>query len=118
MKVKELIELLNARDQEAEVYILTKDGREQIGRLTSGKYFNTIDLSTKVTLTIDQAEQSLYQLATYDQLTQEAEQDIARVLGEERIAIIKSEIKAFQDEMLKARTQISTEELFEEELTE
>jgi outer membrane protein assembly factor BamA len=114
MKVKELIALLNTRDENSEVYILTKDGREQVGRITSGKFFNTIDLATKVNLTVDQAEQSLYQLATYDQLTAEAEEDISVVIGKERVNAIKAEIKAFQEEMIKARTQISTESLFDE----
>jgi len=114
MKVKDLVALLNTRDQESDVYILTKDGREQVGRLTSGKFFNTVDLATKVTLTVDQAEQSLYQLATYDQLTAEAEEDISTVIGKERVDTIKAEIKAFQEEMAKARTQISTENIFDE----
>ena len=118
MKVKDLVALLNTRDQESDVYILTKDGREQVGRLTSGKFFNTVDLATKVNLTVDQAEQSLYQLATYDQLTAEAEEDISTVIGKERVDTIKAEIKAFQEEMAKARTQINTEDMFGEEALE
>jgi anti-sigma28 factor (negative regulator of flagellin synthesis) len=115
MKVKDLIALLNTRDQDSDVYILTKDGREQVGRITSGKFFNTIDLATKVNLTVDQAEQSLYQLATYDQLTSETEEDISAVIGKERVEAIKTEIKAFQEEMRKARTQMDSQDIFSEE---
>jgi hypothetical protein len=118
MKVKDLVALLSTRDQEADLYVLTKDGREQVGRVVSGKFFNTLDISTKVQLTVDQAEQSLYQLATYDQLTTEIEEDIARTIGQDRIDVIKAEIKTFQEEMIKARSQVSSESFFQEDNVE
>jgi hypothetical protein len=115
MKIKELIELLQKKDENATVYVATKDGYEQLGRVIDGKYFNTIAIATKVNLTIDQAEQMLYQLASYDNLTEENTQDIARILGENRVEEILSEIKHYQEQMQQVRTQISEEAVFGEE---
>lgn len=108
MKIKELIALLQARDENSTVYIATKDGYEQLGRVTDGKYFNTLALATKVNLTIDQAETMLYQLASYDNLTEENTSDIVRILGQDRVDEIISEIKHYQEEMQKVRTQVDT----------
>jgi GTP1/Obg family GTP-binding protein len=107
MKIKELIELLQKKDENATVYVATKDGYEQLGRVVDGKYFNTIAIATKVNLTIDQAEQMLYQLASYDNLTEENTQDIARILGQDRVEEILSEIKHYQEQMQQVRTQVS-----------
>jgi hypothetical protein len=108
MKTKELIALLQTRDENSTVYIATKDGYEQLGRVTDGKYFNTLALATKVNLTIDQAETMLYQLASYDNLTEENTSDIVRILGQDRVDEIISEIKHYQEEMQKVRTQVDT----------
>ena len=108
MKIKELIEILGKQDENATIYVATKDGYEQLGRVTSGKYFNTIAIATKVVLTIDQAETMLYQLASYDNLTEENTQDIVRILGQDRVDEIISEIKHYQEEMQKVRTQVDT----------
>ena len=108
MKIKELIALLQTKDEDSTLYIATKDGYEQLGRVMDGKYFNTIALATKVILSVDQAETMLYQLASYDNLTDQNTEDIARILGEERIATIISEIKHYQEEMRKVRTEIDT----------
>jgi hypothetical protein len=108
MKTKELIALLQTRDENSTVYIATKDGYEQLGRVTDGKYFNTLALATKVNLTIDQAETMLYQLASYDNLTEENTSDIVRILGQGRVDEIISEIKHYQEEMQKVRTQVDT----------
>jgi hypothetical protein len=118
MKIKELIELLQKRDENSTVYITTKDGYEHLGRVMDGKYFNTVAIATKVNLTIDQAEQMLYQLASYDQLTAENREDISRILGEERVEVIISEIKMYQEQMKQVRTQISEEVDFGDELEE
>lgn len=115
MKVKDLIELLQKRDETATVYVATKDGYEQLGRVVDGKYFNTVSIATKVSLTIDQAEQMLYQLASYDNLTSENTEDIARILGQDRVDEILSEIKHYQEEMQKVRTQVDTSVSFGEE---
>lgn len=109
MKIKDLITVLQTKDENSTVYVATKDGYEQLGRVVDGKYFNTIAISTKVNLTIDQAEQMLYQLASYDNLTEENSQDIARILGEDRVQEILSEIKHYQEQMQQVRTQISEE---------
>jgi hypothetical protein len=109
MKIKDLIALLQTKDENANVYIATKDGYEQLGRVMDGKYFNTVAIATKVNLTVDQAEQMLYQLASYDNLTEENTQDIARILGEDRVEEILSEIKHYQQQMQQVRTQISEE---------
>ena len=106
MKIKELIALLQTRDEESTVYIATKDGYESLGRVMDGKYFNTIALATKVVLTVDTAEQMLYQLSSYDNLTEQNKEDISAVLGAERVETILSEIKHYQEEMQKVRTQI------------
>jgi hypothetical protein len=116
MKIKDLIALLQTKDENATAYVATKDGYEQIGRVIGGKYFNTIAISTKVNLTIDQAEQMLYQLASYDNLTQENSDDIARILGADRVEEILSEIKHYQEQMQQVRTQISEEVDFGEEI--
>jgi hypothetical protein len=108
MKIKELIALLQTRDEESTVYVATKEGYEQLGRVMEGKYFNTIALATKVVLSVDQAETMLYQLASYDNLTEQNREDISRVLGAERVETILSEIKHYQDEMRKVRTEIDT----------
>lgn len=108
MKIKELIALLQTRDEESTVYVATKEGYEQLGRVMDGKYFNTIALATKVVLSVDQAETMLYQLASYDNLTEQNREDISRVLGAERVETILSEIKHYQDEMRKVRTEIDT----------
>jgi hypothetical protein len=113
MKIKDLLSLLETRDPESTVYIATKDGYEHLGRVMDGKYFNTIALATKVILTVDQAEQMLYQLASYDNLTDENTEDITRVLGESRVLEILSEIKAYQQQMQTARSQVSEEFVFE-----
>jgi len=118
MKIKDLIAVLQTKDENSTVYVATKDGYEQLGRVVDGKYFNTIAISTKVNLTIDQAEQMLYQLASYDNLTEENTQDIARILGEERVNEILSEIKHYQEQMQQVRTQISEEVDFGEEIDE
>lgn len=118
MKIKDLIAVLQTKDENSTVYVATKDGYEQLGRVVDGKYFNTIAISTKVNLTIDQAEQMLYQLASYDNLTEENTQDIARILGENRVNEILSEIKHYQDQMKEVRTQISEEVDFGEEIDE
>lgn len=115
MKIKELIAVLQSKDENSTVYVATKDGYEQLGRVIDGKYFNTIAIATKVNLTIDQAEQMLYQLASYDNLTEENTQDIARILGAERVEEILSEIKHYQEQMKQVRTQISEETVFGEE---
>jgi hypothetical protein len=115
MKIKDLIAVLQTKDENSTVYVATKDGYEQLGRVVDGKYFNTIAISTKVNLTIDQAEQMLYQLASYDNLTEENTQDIARILGEERVNEILSEIKHYQEQMQQVRTHISEEVDFGEE---
>jgi GTP1/Obg family GTP-binding protein len=115
MKIKELIELLQKRDENATVYINTKDGYEQLGRVVDGKYFNTVSIATKVSLTIDQAEQMLYQLASYDNLTPENTDDISRILGQDRVEEILSEIKHYQEEMQKVRSQVDTSVSFGDE---
>lgn len=115
MKIKDLIAVLQTKDENSTVYVATKDGYEQLGRVVDGKYFNTIAISTKVNLTIDQAEQMLYQLASYDNLTEENTQDIARILGAERVEEILSEIKHYQEQMKQVRTQISEETVFGQE---
>lgn len=115
MKIKDLIAVLQSKDENTNVYIATKDGYEQLGRVIDGKYFNTIAIATKVNLTVDQAEQMLYQLASYDNLTEENTQDIARVLGGERVEEILSEIKHYQEKMKEVRTQISEDVDFGEE---
>lgn len=118
MKIKDLIAVLQSKDENTNVYIATKDGYEQLGRVIDGKYFNTIAIATKVNLTVDQAEQMLYQLASYDNLTEENTQDIARVLGGERVEEILSEIKHYQEKMKEVRTQISEDVDFGEEADE
>lgn len=115
MKIKELIAVLQTKDENSNLYIATKDGYEQLGRVIDGKYFNTVVIATKVQLTVDQAEQMLYQLASYDNLTEENTQDISRVLGAERVEEILSEIKHYQEQMKQVRTQISEETVFGEE---
>ena len=115
MKIKDLIVALQQRDENATVYIATKDGYEQLGRIVDGKYFNTVSIATKVSLTIDQAEQMLYQLASYDNLTAENTEDIARILGQDRVDEILSEIKHYQEEMQKVRSQVDTSVTFEDE---
>lgn len=118
MKIKELIALLQTKDENSSVYIATKDGYEQLGRVMDGKYFNTIAIATKVNLTVDQAEQMLYQLANYDNLTEENTQDISRVLGADRVEEILSEIRHYQEKMKEVRTQISEDTVFGEEIDE
>lgn len=115
MKIKELIAVLQTKDENSSLYIATKDGYEQLGRVIDGKYFNTVVIATKVQLTVDQAEQMLYQLASYDNLTEENTQDISRILGAERVEEILSEIKHYQEQMKQVRTQISEETVFGEE---
>lgn len=117
MKIKELIAVLQTKDENATVYVATATGYEQLGRVSDGKYFNTVAIATKVNLTIDQAEQMLYQLASYDQLTEDNKTDISRVLGEDRVEVILSEIKMYQEQMKQVRTQISEEVDFGEEKT-
>jgi hypothetical protein len=116
MKIKDLIAILQTKDENANLYIATSTGYEQLGRVMDGKYFNTVAIATKVNLTIDQAETMLYQLASYDNLTAENTSDIARILGEDRITEILSEIKMYQDKMKEVRTQISEDVDFGEEL--
>jgi hypothetical protein len=106
MKVKDLIAALQTKDENSTIYIATKDGYEQLGRVMDGKYFNTIALATKVILTVDQAEQMLYQLASYDNLTEQNQEDISRVIGADRVEVILSEIKHYQEQMQAVRTQI------------
>ena len=115
MKIKDLIALLQTKDENANVYIATKDGYEHLGRVMDGKYFNTVALATKVVLTVDQAEQMLYQLASYDNLTEQNKEDITLVLGASRVEEILSEIKHYQEQMLSVRTQISEETVFGDE---
>lgn len=115
MKIKDLIAVLQTKDENATVYVATSTGYEQLGRVMDGKYFNTVAVATKVNLTVDQAEQMLYQLASYDQLTEDNKTDISRVLGEDRVEVILSEIKMYQEQMKQVRTQISEEVDFGEE---
>lgn len=115
MKIKDLITLLQTKDENATVYVATATGYEQLGRVMDGKYFNTIALATKIVLTVDQAEQMLYQLASYDNLTEQNKEDITVVLGAGRVEEILSEIKHYQDQMLQVRSQISEEVDFEGE---
>lgn len=116
MKIKDLIALLQTKDENSTVYVATATGYEHLGRVMDGKYFNTIALATKVNLTVDQAEQMLYQLASYDNLTSENTEDISRILGSERVDVILSEIKHYQQQMQQVRSQVSTEEIFEEDI--
>jgi hypothetical protein len=115
MKIKDLIALLQTKDENSNVYIATATGYEHLGRVTDGKYFNTVVLATKVVLTVDQAETMLYQLASYDNLSEQNKEDISRVLGDARVEEILSEIKHYQEQMLAVRSQISEDVDFGEE---
>jgi GTP1/Obg family GTP-binding protein len=109
MKIKDLIAVLQTKDETMTVYVATKDGYEQLGRVQDGKYFNTIAIATKVSLTVDQAEQMLYQLASYDNLSDENTADISRIIGSDRVTEILSEIKHYQQKLQEVRADISEE---------